>query len=133
MVPLDGKLHSYLFREGYTATRHKYSGRYLKAFLADGSPLSWSVVKLFRIGPLFWRTHSGAEVDLFWQHKGKNWAIEFKFSDAPTRTKSMLSALSDLQLEKLWVIYPGKESYHLDKKIHVLSVYDIPVPWVYSE
>ena len=25
----------------------------------------------------FWSTHSGAEVDLFWQDKGKNFAIEF--------------------------------------------------------
>jgi uncharacterized protein len=44
----------------------------------------------------FWATHSGAEVDLFWQHNGKHWACEFKFADAPTLTKSMRSALTGL-------------------------------------
>lgn len=31
----------------------------------------------------FWSTHSGAEVDLFRQHQGKSWAVEFKYMDAP--------------------------------------------------
>ncbi len=31
----------------------------------------------------FWITHSGAELDLFWVEKGKNWGIEFKYLDAP--------------------------------------------------
>ncbi|MEN8221570.1 MAG: hypothetical protein ABFS56_35565 [Pseudomonadota bacterium] len=53
----------------------------------------------------FWATYSGAEVDLFWQHDGKHWAGEFQFASAPTLTKSMLSALSTFNLEKLWVIY----------------------------
>jgi hypothetical protein len=40
--------------------------------------------------------------------------------DAPPKTASMLSALKDLKLTHLWVIYPGKEKYQLDKKITVL-------------
>ena len=53
----------------------------------------------------FWRTHEGAEVDLFWQKAGKNWGIEFKFMDAPKKTKSMQIAVQDLKLEHLFVIY----------------------------
>ncbi|HBM15716.1 MAG TPA: hypothetical protein DD381_05140 [Lentisphaeria bacterium] len=70
----------------------------------------------------FWSTHSGAEVDLFWHKDGKNFAAEVKYCDAPRITKSMKSSVSDLELEKLFVIYPGDECYKLDEKIDVLSI-----------
>ena len=70
----------------------------------------------------FWGTHSGAEVDLFWQDAGKNWAIECKFADAPKSTKSMQSALADLELEHLWVVYPGKEMYRIAENITALPL-----------
>lgn len=73
----------------------------------------------------FWATQAGAEVDLFWQHNGKNYAAEFKYGDAPRRTKSMLAAQKELELDHLWVIYPGTESYPLDERITVLSILDI--------
>ena len=65
----------------------------------------------------FWKTHAGAELDLFWQDKGKNWGVEFKYGDAPAATKSMHVSIADLGLEHLWVIYPGKESYKITPKI----------------
>ncbi|MFH1361739.1 MAG: ATP-binding protein [bacterium] len=65
----------------------------------------------------FWKTHAGAELDLFWQDKGKNWGVEFKYSDAPAATKSMHVSIADLGLDHLWVIYPGKESYKITPKI----------------
>jgi predicted AAA+ superfamily ATPase len=70
----------------------------------------------------FWATHSGAELDIFWQYNGLNWGIEIKYSDAPTTTKSMHSAISDLNLEKLWIVYPGKEIYDLHYKIKALPL-----------
>ncbi|MFH1837893.1 MAG: ATP-binding protein [Candidatus Kuenenbacteria bacterium] len=79
----------------------------------------------------FWRTHTGAELDLFWQSKGKNWGIEFKYCDAPAITKSMQIAIKDLNLAHLWVIYPGNKKYLLDKKITVLSLAHIPIIWQY--
>lgn len=80
----------------------------------------------------FWGTHTGAEVDLFWQHKGRNWAIEFKYIDAPKITKSMEIAIHDLRLSHLWIIYPGKEGYKLGEKITVRSLRDIGNCWEYS-
>lgn len=65
----------------------------------------------------FWGTHSGAELDLFWQAKGKNWGVEFKYGDAPQLTKSMQSALGDLQLAHLWVVYPGEKVYPLAAEV----------------
>lgn len=80
----------------------------------------------------FWSTHSGAELDLFWQDKGKNWGAEFKYGDAPKMTKSMQSAIHDLKLSHLWVIYPGKDRYVLDNKITVVPLETIRGVWKYS-
>lgn len=70
----------------------------------------------------FWRTHQGTEIDLFWRKAGKNWGIEFKYMDAPKLTKSMQNAKKDLELEHLWVIYPGSEIYALDNRISVVPL-----------
>lgn len=79
----------------------------------------------------FWRTHTGAELDLFWQGKGKNWGVEFKYQDAPRLTRSMRIAIEDLQLHHLWVVYPGKENYLLDHNITVLPLSEIKEEWIY--
>ena len=81
----------------------------------------------------FWKVHSGSEVDLFWQHGGKNYGIEFKYADAPKRSKSMSAAMANLSLDHLWVVYPGKSSYRLDKNITVQSLQQIPERWEYPQ
>lgn len=73
----------------------------------------------------FWGTHQGSEVDLVWQQGGKNWAVEFKYMDAPKQTKSMMIALHDLELSHLWIVYPGNQKYSLNEKITVLPLSDI--------
>jgi predicted AAA+ superfamily ATPase len=70
----------------------------------------------------FWNTHTGAELDLFWQNRGKNWGVECKYEDAPRLTRSMQTAMNDLQLSKLWIVYPGKQKYQLGKNISVLPL-----------
>jgi uncharacterized protein len=80
------------------------------------------VLKRKNITPYFWAVHSGAELDLFWQEKNKNYGIEIKYSDAPKITNSMKSALIDLKLDHLWVIYPGRDEYKLQKEITVLPI-----------
>ena len=79
----------------------------------------------------FWQTHAGAELDLFWQHKGKNWGVEFKYSDAPRKTKSMEIALRDLALAHLWIVYPGKKYYKLGKKLSAIPLSEIKDVWDY--
>lgn len=81
----------------------------------------------------FWSTHSGAEVDLIWQHQGKSWAVEFKYMDAPKKSLSMQSALEDLGLAHLWVVYPGSRKYRLADKITVLPLSNISDPWSYPK
>lgn len=79
----------------------------------------------------FWGTHSGAEVDLFWQERGRNWAIEVKYADAPRFTPSMASALEDLDLTHLWVIYPGDRAYPLADKVSTLPLAAVEERWQY--
>jgi predicted AAA+ superfamily ATPase len=81
----------------------------------------------------FWHTHSGAELDLFWQSGGKNWGVEFKYEDAPRLTRSMQTVMDDLQLTGLWIVYPGKSSYALAKHIQVLPLSEIGITWNYGE
>ena len=70
----------------------------------------------------FWATHAGAELDLFLVHNGKRIGVEIKYSDGPTTTRSMRQALEDLSLDHLFVVYPGKDDYPLDKNITVTSL-----------
>jgi predicted AAA+ superfamily ATPase len=70
----------------------------------------------------FWATHAGAELDLLVMVKGKRYGFEFKYADAPGRSRSMHIAIHDLGLEHLWVIYPGHQEYSLDDKISVIPI-----------
>ena len=81
----------------------------------------------------FWATHAGAEVDLFWQHDGRNWAAEMKYADAPRLTRSMTSALADLDLAHLWVVYPGDRSYPLAERVTAIPVTELVADWPYPE
>lgn len=80
----------------------------------------------------FWRTHAGNEIDLFWQEHGKNWAVEFKFADAPTLTAPAQAAIKDLNLQHLWIIYPGTDKYKLSNKVAVLPLSKIGTEWDYN-
>lgn len=73
----------------------------------------------------FWGTHGGAELDLFFVTDGKRLGFEFKCSDAPRLTKSMRVAVEDLRLDRLLVVYPGRRSYRLERKVEALSILDI--------
>ncbi len=79
----------------------------------------------------FWSTHAGAEVDLFWQEHGKNWAVEMKYADAPRLTRSMTSAMRDLEISHLWVVYPGDRAYPLASRITALPIGHIGATWIY--
>lgn len=73
----------------------------------------------------FWATHSGATVDLFFFSGGKRFGVEFKFSEAPKVTRSMHSAMADLKLRHLWVVYPGDNTYPAHEKITMLPLKDV--------
>lgn len=70
----------------------------------------------------FWGTHTGAELDLVFQQKGQLWGVEFKYNEAPSITRSMRSALAELNLAHLWIVYPGDMIYSLEKNITAVGL-----------
>jgi predicted AAA+ superfamily ATPase len=67
----------------------------------------------------FYGVHSGTELDLYLPQGTQNLGIEFKRQDAPKVTKSMRQAIRDLDLTRLWIVYPGPREYALDDIITV--------------
>jgi uncharacterized protein len=70
----------------------------------------------------FWATHGGAELDLLLVKYGRKVGVEFKRADAPHLTPSMRVALEDLQLDHLYVIYPGPLAYPLAERVTTLPL-----------
>ncbi len=73
----------------------------------------------------FYSTHTGSEVDLFWQRGGRNYAIEVKFSDTPRVTRSMNTAIKDLGIEKAWIVYPGDKVIRLSEIVDAIPVTEL--------
>jgi len=73
----------------------------------------------------FWATHASAELDLFFRHGGRNFGVEIKYEDSPRITKSMHVAIRDLDLDHLFVVHPGKESYMLAENVSVVPISDL--------
>lgn len=67
----------------------------------------------------FYAVHSGSELDLLLELRGRRIGVEFKRADAPTATRSMHVAMTDAALDELWVVYPGTRSYTLADRITV--------------
>jgi predicted AAA+ superfamily ATPase len=77
------------------------------------------------VGPdeiYYWATHAGAELDLLMVKNGRFLGMECKRSDAPVLTASMRSALEDLRLEKLAVVYPGTRNYVISEKVRAVPL-----------
>jgi hypothetical protein len=74
----------------------------------------------------FWATHAGAEIDLIVRRSGKLYGFEFKVSEKPTVTHSMTIAAADLDLEKIFVVYPGEISFPLREGIEAVGYNQIP-------
>ena len=73
----------------------------------------------------FWRTHTGAELDLLVVKSGKKLGFEIKYSDVPKITRSMNSVIEDLGLDKLFLIYQGKRKLQLQERIFALPANEI--------
>lgn len=95
-------------------------------FVLDGSPklgASWEgfvveqLAAVLAPSPLYyWRTQHGAELDVYVQLAGRPYGFEIKRTSAPSMTRSMQTAMSDLQLHRLAVVYPGAHRFPLSDK-----------------
>lgn len=80
----------------------------LKAFLPDEA--------------YYWATHNGAEVDLVMFKAGKRIGVECKRTDAPKLTPSMRTAMEDIKLDHLFVVYPGERRFPLATGIEAIPL-----------
>jgi uncharacterized protein len=114
----SGLLHSLL---GITSRRdleyHPKVGASWEGYAVE------EVLKSFRPDEAYyWATYNGAELDLLLFKNGRRIGVECKRADAPTLTPSMRTALADLRLDHLYVLYPGDKTYSLGKKVEVVPL-----------
>jgi predicted AAA+ superfamily ATPase len=78
----------------------------------------------------FWGTHGGAELDLLIMSEGRRIGFEAKWTDAPRSTRSMMTALADLELDHLWVVHAGERRFPIKENITALPLSAVPDrPW----
>lgn len=70
----------------------------------------------------YWGTYNGAELDLLMMKDGRRIGVECKRADAPVLTPSMRTAMKDLELDELKVVYPGETRYALADRIEVVPL-----------
>ena len=69
----------------------------------------------------FWGTHAGAELDLVIQQGGRLRGFEIKRTSAPRFTRSMRSAMDDLDLARLDLVHAGKDTFPLAERVRAVA------------
>ncbi len=113
-----GLLHELLgIADPAALARHPKSGASWEGFALD------QILRIARPdSAYFWATHGGAELDLLMFRNGQRVGVEFKRADAPSLTSSMRVALVDLQLDALYVVYPGSRRYRLADRVEAVPL-----------
>jgi hypothetical protein len=69
----------------------------------------------------FYRSASGAEIDLVLEKGRQRLAIEIKASTSPEVKRSFWNALNDLQIDKAWIVAPVESAYPYKHGVQVVS------------
>ncbi len=109
----SGLLHALLGLPDYAALlSHPAAGASWEAFCIE------QVLDVLRPGEAyFWATHAGAEIDLVFPWRGRQYGVEVKLSDRPQMTRSLHVALADLAVEHIWVVHPGQHRFPLHEQV----------------
>lgn len=70
----------------------------------------------------FWSSYGRAELDLLIFHGSRRIGLEIKHTDAPKITRSLRMAQEDLKIDELYIVYPGKERFPLDRGIQAAGL-----------
>ncbi len=75
----------------------------------------------------YYRTSAGAEIDLVLEFPGltEKWAIEIKRGLSAKPKKGFYNAVKDIQPDKSFVVYAGKERYRISEGVEAISVSEI--------
>ena len=74
--------------------------------------------------PYFYRTSSGAELDLVLERAGKRIALEMKASSSPKPSRGFWNAIKDVKANKKYIIAPVTEPYPIQNKVIVTPLFD---------
>lgn len=119
----SGLLHALLdIRSAKQLLASPKSGASWEGFVID------QVIQGLRVAShecFFWRTHTGAELDLLIVRGRRRIGIEVKRTSAPAITPSMRTALTDLKLTEMHVIHAGRDTFRLSKDIQAVALEDL--------
>ena len=72
-----------------------------------------------------WSTHAGAELDLLVVSGGKKFGFEIKRTSAPRLTRSMGTAVEELELDRLDLVHGGEATYPLADRVRAVAARDL--------
>ncbi|MCY4423605.1 MAG: ATP-binding protein [Acidimicrobiaceae bacterium] len=75
--------------------------------------------------PTYWSTHAGAELDLRLEINGRVLGFEIKRTARPAVSKSMHSALADLDLDHLLLVHAGPHRFPFADRITAMSATEL--------
>lgn len=113
-----GLLHTLLGIHETSWTAHPKRGASFEGFALE------EIIRHFgaQADYYFWRTQTGAELDLLMLKEGKRYGFEIKLSDAPSITPSMRTALKDLNLDHLYIVNALNAFYQKEDRISVIGM-----------
>ena len=93
----------------------------------EGMVLEQILARFGNNAAAFWSTHGGAELDLRLEIDGQVIGFEIKRTDRPSTTRSMHSALADLELDHLVVVHAGAHRFALTDRITAIGATELLV------
>lgn len=76
-----------------------------------------------RTEPYFYRTSSGAEIDLILElRNGKKWAIEIKRGLSPSISSGFYHAIEDIGPDRSFIVYGGDDRFKIKDGIEMISL-----------
>jgi predicted AAA+ superfamily ATPase len=73
----------------------------------------------------FYRTSSGAEIDLVLEKRGKKIAVECKASATPSVGRGFYTAMEDLQIDEAFIAAPVNEGYPIKPSVRIVSLEEL--------
>jgi predicted AAA+ superfamily ATPase len=78
------------------------------------------------VQPFYYGTPAGAEIDLILEFSPtEKWAIEIKRNSTPTISKGFYIACEDIQPQKKYIAYAGKERFPLGQGIMAIPLFEL--------
>ena len=119
----SGILHGLLGIESFLALeKHPKIGASWEGFVLN------ELLHQLKVEPseaYFWATHAGAELDLLVFINGQPIGFEIKRTTSPKMTPSINNSLTDLKLDRLFVIHAGDHEFQIHEKVNAIPMASI--------